>query len=85
MEARTCGLGLPSDPDAIVRYLTHRYKGVGEKTAESLVERFGTGLFVTLQDDPDEVARAVPAKRAEQVLEAWRADYERRIAGRAGS
>ena len=31
--------------DAIVRYLTHRYRGVGEKTAESLVERFGPDLF----------------------------------------
>ena len=30
-------LGLPSEPDAILRYLTHRYRGVGEKTAETLV------------------------------------------------
>ncbi len=78
------GLGLPSDPEAIVRYLTHRYKGVGEKTAETLVERFGVGLFSTLRDDPDAVARVIPAGRAEQVLDAWRADYERRTSARAG-
>ncbi len=74
-------LGLPSDPDAIVRYLTHRYKGVGDKTAETLVERFGTDLFRTLRDDPAAVSAAVPPARAEQVLDAWRADYSRRTAG----
>jgi uncharacterized protein (TIGR00288 family) len=78
------GLGLPSEPDAIVRYLTHRYKGVGEKTAETLVETFGAGLFATLRDDPEAVARVIPAGRAEQVLDAWKADYERRIQLHAG-
>ena len=72
-------LGLPSDPGAIVRYLTHRYKGVGEKTAETLVEQLGSNLFATMQDDPDAISRIVPPSRAEQVLSAWRTDYERRV------
>jgi hypothetical protein len=72
------GLGLPSDPGAIVRYLTHRYKGVGDKTAETLVAHLGAKLFATMHEDPDAIGRIVPAGRAEQVLEAWRADYERR-------
>ena len=74
-------LGLPSEPDAIVRYLTHRYKGVGDKTAETLVARFGSDLFRTLRDDPAAISAAVPPTRAEQVLDAWRADYTRRTAG----
>lgn len=78
-------LGLPSDPDAVVRYMAHRYKGVGEKTAETLVERFGTDVFTVLRDDPDVVRDAVPGRRGEQVLEAWTEDYERRTASRAGS
>jgi hypothetical protein len=78
------GLGLPSDPGAIVRYLTHRYKGVGEKTAETLVDRLGADLFRTMQENPDEIARIVPPKRAEQVLDAWRSDYERRTALKGG-
>ena len=77
-------LGLPSEPDAIVRYLAHRYKGVGDKTAETLVERFGPDLFRTLRDDPAAISAAVPPARAEQVLEAWRADYSRRTAGESG-
>jgi len=76
-------LGLPTDPEAMVRYLTHRYRGVGQKTAESLVERFGTSLFRVLRDDPSAINEAVAPKRAEQVLEAWAADYERRR-GRLG-
>ena len=71
-------LGLPTDPAAIGRYLTHRYKGVGDKTAESLVEHFGADLFRVMRDDPDAIIAAVSGKRGEQVLEAWRADYERR-------
>jgi len=58
---------------------------VGEKTAETLVETFGAGLFATLRDDPDAVARVIPAGRAEQLLEAWNADYERRTSSRGGS
>jgi len=77
------GLGLPSDPGAIVRYLSHRYKGVGEKTAEILVEHFGSQLFATLHSDPDAILEVVP-RRGEQVLEAWRSDYARRTGGETG-
>jgi uncharacterized protein (TIGR00288 family) len=90
MDAPTTGdfdagqLGLPTDPDAIVRYLTHRYKGVGEKTAETLVARFGADLFRALQTDPDSISGAVPAGRAEQVLEAWQSDYARRAGSASG-
>ena len=71
-------IGLPTDPQAIVRYLAHRYKGVGQKTAETLVEQFGPALFQTLRDDPESVKAALPSNRGEQVLVAWKADYARR-------
>ncbi len=78
-------LGLPTDADAIVRYMAHRYRGVGEKTAETLVEKFGTDVFQTFLEDRGSVAQTVTPKRAEQVLEAWDADYERRTARRSGA
>jgi uncharacterized protein (TIGR00288 family) len=78
------GLGLPSEPDAILRYLTHRYRGVGEKTAETLVEHFGADLFQTLANNPDAIGKVIPPNRAEQVLEAWHADYERRTGAKNG-
>jgi hypothetical protein len=78
------GLGLPSEPDAIVRYLTHRYKGVGEVTAQMLVDKYGAGLFVALRDDPQAVASIIPAGRGEQLIEAWKADFDRRTQLRDG-
>jgi hypothetical protein len=51
---------------------------VGAKTAETLVERFGAGLFATMHTNPDAILAAVPSHRGEQVLDAWRSDYARR-------
>ena len=70
-------LGLPTDPEAQARYLTN-YRGVGRKTADALVEHFGGSLFEVLQNEPKRVVGVVPAARAEQVLEGWKADFERR-------
>ena len=71
-------LGLPTDAEAQIRYLTNSYRGIGRKTAESLVERFGKELFSVLEYNPKRLDDVVPPGRAEQVLAAWRADFERR-------
>ena len=71
-------LSLPTDGPAMIRYLTHRYKGVGQKTAETLVKEFGPGLYQVLHADPDRIRSVIPANRAEQVLTGWQADYARR-------
>jgi uncharacterized protein (TIGR00288 family) len=73
------GLGLPTNERAIVSYLTNSYGGVGTKTAESLVEAFGVGIFLVFETEPGRVAEIVP-RRAPQVLAEWRADFERRSA-----
>jgi hypothetical protein len=73
-------LGLPVDGAAQIRYLTNSYRGVGSKTAEALVEAFGADLFSVLLNSPERLASVVPGNRAEQVLEGWKADYDRRIA-----
>jgi len=74
-------LRLPTDPDAVVQYLTNSYKGVGKKTAETLVEALGERLFPTLQEDPDRIRSLLPPARAEKVLEGWSADHARRSGG----
>jgi hypothetical protein len=71
---------LPTEAAAQTRYLTTNYKGVGGKTAEALVKALGDRLFSVLQTQPEKLAEIVPANRAEQVLQGWRADYERRAA-----
>ncbi len=76
-------LGLPTGSRAMVRYLCNSYGGVGKKTAELLVETLGDSLFSVFQNDAARVHQLVP-RRAEQVLDGWRADYARRT-GRVGS
>jgi uncharacterized protein (TIGR00288 family) len=76
-------LGLPTEPEAQVRYLTH-YRGVGRKTAEAVVESFGSEVFSVLQSEPQRLEDVVPAARAQQILEAWKEDYARRLGSRVG-
>ena len=74
-------MGLPTDPDAQLRYLTNSYRGVGKKTAEALVENLGEELFSVLHSDPDRIRTIVPPGRADALLEAWAGDYARRSSG----
>jgi hypothetical protein len=76
-------MGLPTDPEAQLRYLTNSYRGVGKKTAEALIENFGEDLFTVLHTDPDRVRSVVPSGRADAVLDAWIEDHARRAAGRS--
>ncbi len=72
-------LGLPESLPDITAYLATRYKGVGKKTAETLVERFGSGAFEALQERPEEVTAALDERRASTLLKAWADDYAKRI------
>src|SRR5690606_26803660 len=48
-------LGLPTDPKAVVEHIVG-YKGVGQKSADQLVEAFGADqLFQALQNEQDRV------------------------------
>jgi len=64
----------------VIRYLANSYKGVGEKTAEALVDALGNDLFRVLQTDPDRVREVIPSNRADQLLDAWEDDLRRRRA-----
>ena len=77
-------LGLPTDGPALIRYLTNSYKGVGEKTAQRLVNEFGAGLFEVLHRDPKRLESVIRADRVGQLLEGWKADLGRRLERRAG-
>ena len=72
-------LGLPTDADAQVRYLSNSYRGVGRKTAERLVEGLGEDLFRIFQEEPERVRNVIPRARAENVLEQWKTDFDRRV------
>ncbi|KPK78570.1 MAG: hypothetical protein AMS25_14695 [Gemmatimonas sp. SM23_52] len=67
-------LGSPELTGLIAR-LT-RYPGVGERTAQSLVETFGTDVFRVLDEEPERVKELLPDHRAERVLDARREERE---------
>ncbi len=71
-------LGLPTTAGSIKSYFANRYKGVGIKTAERLVEHFGPQVFQVLQREPERVRKVLTRSRADSVLTAWAGDYERR-------
>ena len=79
-------LGLPTEEGAVIRYLSNSYQGVGQKTAEALIEEFGAdGVFNGLNSRPDRVKEILGAgRRTELLLEAWERDHRRRSEGAAG-
>ncbi|MFO7893582.1 MAG: NYN domain-containing protein [Longimicrobiales bacterium] len=79
-------LGLPTEEGAVIRYLSNSYQGVGQKTAEALIEEFGAaGVFNGLDAHPERVKEILgTGRRTELLLEAWNRDYRRRAEGAAG-
>ncbi len=52
------------------------YAGVGDRTAQTLVEAFGSDLFRVMDEQPDRIREVLPDHRAERVLEARRKELE---------
>ena len=74
--------GLPDERAEVIRYLVSRYKGVGERTATTVVDAFGPGeVFRILDEDPERVRDLVGPARAQMLIAGWEADAEAR-AGR---
>ena len=74
-------LGLPADASAVVNYLTNRYKGVGKKSAEQLVEAFGAAnVFDVLATAPERTREVLGEARGTKLLDAWEADQAQRLA-----
>jgi uncharacterized protein (TIGR00288 family) len=68
-------LGLPQGESAITQYLSTSYKGIGKKTAESLLGAFGDDLFRVMQEEPQRVRETLGDRRAETLLEQWSRDF----------
>jgi hypothetical protein len=63
------------DARSIISRLTG-YAGVGERTAETLVDAFGADTFRILDEEPERVKEVLSGSRAERVLEARREERE---------
>jgi hypothetical protein len=79
-------LGLPTEEGAVIRYLSNSYQGVGQKTAEVLIETFGASrVFNGLNSQPDRVREVLGSgRRTDILLDAWARDYRRRTSAGNG-
>jgi hypothetical protein len=67
-------LGLPTAPESVVEHIVG-YKGVGQRSADQLVEAFGADrVFNALQTEPERVKEVLGARRGDALLEAWADD-----------
>jgi hypothetical protein len=72
------GLGQPDDVFSAVKARLRKYSGVGDRTADTLIEAFGSDLFRVMDEEPDRIRAILPDHRAERVLEARRREAEAR-------
>lgn len=59
-----------------VGHMVRNYAGVGKRTAEVLVERFGEGVFDIIDSEPNRLTEVLSAGRAQIVRKARRAELE---------
>jgi hypothetical protein len=79
-------LGLPTDAGEIASYMVNTYTGVGPKSVQSLIEKFGASrVFEALETKRDAVRDLMGAARGDRLLEAWTKDVEARRSGSATS
>jgi hypothetical protein len=77
-------LGLPTDAGEIASYMVNAYTGVGPKSVQSLIEKFGASrVFEALESKPDAVRDVMGAARGDRLLQAWSRDVAARRAGSA--
>ena len=63
----------PATENGVIRFLQSSIKGVGEKTANILVERFGVGVLDILDDDPEQLleVKGISKKKLVDIVDSW--------------
>jgi exodeoxyribonuclease V alpha subunit len=63
----------PATEHGVVRFLKSSLKGVGEKTAKDLVDRFGVEVLDILDSDPERLreVKGITKKKLAGILESW--------------
>lgn len=78
LEVHTFKQTYPATEHGVVRFLKSSLKGVGEKTAQDLVKRFGTAVLDILDSDPDRLreVKGITKKKLDGMLESWSTQRE---------
>ena len=77
MEVQTFKQTYPATEHGVVRFLKSSLKGVGEKTAKDLVDRFGVGVLDLLDNDPEKLlGKGITRKKLAGMVESWAGQRE---------
>ncbi|MBK1666908.1 ATP-dependent RecD-like DNA helicase [Rhodovibrio sodomensis] len=63
---------IPETPDGIVRYLANAVDGIGRKTAERIVAKYGTQTAQVLESPTMIAAADVPDQKAKAIADHWK-------------
>jgi uncharacterized protein (TIGR00288 family) len=80
-------LGLPRNAGDVATYIATTYSGIGPKSVEALIQRFGgSKVFDALENRPDQVREVMGSARGDRLLAAWAKDVRarRRASGASG-
>jgi len=72
-EVKTFDQARPATENGVIKFLQSSIKGVGEKTATLLVEKFGIEVLDVLDDDPDKLLKikGISKKKLVDIIESW--------------
>lgn len=72
-EVQTFEQTRPATEQGVMRFLQTSIKGVGEKTAQTLVDTFGMGILDILDDDPEKLleVKGISKRKLESIIESW--------------
>lgn len=72
---------VPRTPDGVQAYLSSGLiKGIGEKTAAAIVEKFGTNALSVIESDPERLLEipGISQNKLQEILESYNQNYEMR-------
>ncbi|WP_243546136.1 SF1B family DNA helicase RecD2 [Pseudodesulfovibrio tunisiensis] len=63
----------PATENGVIKFLSSSIKGVGEKTAATLVERFGVAVLDLLDEEPEKLleVKGISKRKLEDIIESW--------------
>ncbi|WP_319467046.1 ATP-dependent RecD-like DNA helicase [uncultured Pseudodesulfovibrio sp.] len=72
-EVKTFEEARPATENGVIRFLQSSIKGVGEKTATRLVEKFGVAVLDVLDDEPDKLLaiKGISKNKLKDIIESW--------------
>ena len=69
-----CEHSMPATANGVIKFLSSNIKGIGPKSAERMVDKFGVEVLDLLDTDPDKLleVHGISKKKLDGIIESWR-------------